>query len=131
LFTHQRADVVTISTRPTATTRWPITVSHLQGGVTQELHGGLLRPFLTGLIGLTRYSTEGDSEFRFTAGAGGGFKVFPTSPVGLRFDSRLFATFVNVDGNVLACGPGVCFAALRVDVVWQAEFTAALIVRFR
>ena len=29
----------------------------------------------------------------------------------------------------LACAPGTCITAVHVDVVWQAEFTAGLIVR--
>ena len=91
---------------------------------------GRLRPFLTGTLGLTRYAAEADSELRFTLGAGGGMKLFPTPHVGLRLDGRVFATFVDAGGSVIACSPGSCFLALHADVVWQAEFTAGVVVRF-
>ena len=57
-------------------------------------------------------------------------KVFPTRHVGLRLDSRVFATFLDAEGTRIACFPGSCFLALHADVIWQAEFTAGVVVRF-
>ncbi len=108
-----------------------ITVDHVQGGGLREFLSGRVRPFLTGVLGLTRYAAEGDSEIRFTTGAGGGVKLFPTSHFGVRLDSRLYATFVDADMRFLACTPGTCISSVNVDVVWQAEFSAGLIVRLR
>ena len=71
------------------------------------------------------------SAIRFTTGAGGGVKLFPTSHFGVRLDSRLYATFVDADLRFLACTPGTCISSVNVDVVWQAEFSAGLIVRLR
>lgn len=130
LFTHQHARVLT-PTRPLGPDLWHISVDHWLAGGTQEFDIGPGRPFLSGLFGLTRYAAEGDSEIRFTIGAGGGLKLFPAHHVGLRLDGRAFATFVDVDTNVIVCSAGVaCITALRVDVAWQAEFTAGVIVRF-
>jgi hypothetical protein len=58
-------------------------------------------------------------------------KVFPTPHVGLRLESRVFATFVDANGTAIACGPGGCLLALHVNVAWQIEFTAGLVVRLR
>jgi hypothetical protein len=130
LFTHQHAHVRVPAkpSRPATLSR--ISVDHWQGGGLREFGRRRARPFLTGTLGLTRYAAEADSEIRFTLGAGGGMKLFPTPHVGLRLDGRVFATFVDADATVIACSPGACFIATHADVVWQAEFTAGVVIRF-
>ena len=44
-------------------------------------------------------------------------------------DGRLFSTFVDGGGNAIACTAGVCLVGLHVSIVWQAEFTAGVILR--
>jgi hypothetical protein len=131
LVTRQSAHIAMPATPWDAATRWHITVDHVQGGGLREFSGGRVRPFLTGVLGLTRYAAEGNSEIRFTAGAGGGVKLFPVSNFGVRLDGRVYTTFVDADVRFLACSPGTCLTAVNVDLVWQAEFTAGLIVRLR
>jgi hypothetical protein len=126
LYTHQRAD---LSLRDDPPGRAHVTVDHWLAGGLQELDGGRVRPFLTGLIGLTRYASEVDSEIRFAASGGGGVKLFPTARVGLRLDGRVFATLVDAGATVYACAPGRCLLAFDADVVWQAEFTAGIVIR--
>ena len=111
--------------------RWRATVGHAQVGGLQEFADGKVRPFLTGLLGLTRYATAGDAEVRFTIGAGGGVKLFPVSMLGLRLDGRVHATFVDADASATACASGRCLSRIHVDMVWQTEFTAGLVVRLR
>ena len=107
-------------------------IDHWLVGGLQELGTGRARPFLTGLVGLTRYATEGDSEIRFAGSVGGGVKLFPQSRVGLRLDGRAFTTIVDADAHGYACAPGrTCFLALHTDLVWQAEFTTGVVVRLR
>jgi hypothetical protein len=104
----------------------------MEGGGLQEfgtMRG--VRPFLTGLVGLTRYAAVGDNEIRFTVAAGAGVKLMPARHVGIRLDGRVFATFADLDGRAVACSPGLCLLAFNADIVWQAEFSAGLIVRFR
>lgn len=132
LFTHQEAHV-SVPARPFGPAkRWRVSVDHWQGGGLQEFDSGRARPFLTGTLGLTRYAADGDSEIRFTASAGGGVKLFPVPRIGLRLDGRMFATFVEGDGDggFFACTPGICLIALDAHVVWQAEFTAGVVVKF-
>ena len=131
LFTHQSAHVSVPAFPLGPPVRWQMTVDHWQAGGLQEFDTGRVRPFLTGTLGLTRYATSGDNEVRFALGAGGGVKLFPADHVGLRLNGRLFATFVDADVQVFACSPGICFVGFHADVVWQLEFTAGLIVRFR
>jgi hypothetical protein len=130
LFTHQHAHVSVPGRLIQPATRWRISVDHWQGGSLQEFGRGHVRPFLTVNLGLTRYAAEADSELRFTLGAGGGVKVFATPHLGLRLDGRVFATFVDAQGSVIACSGRTCFLALHANVVWQAEFTAGVVVRF-
>jgi hypothetical protein len=129
LFTHQDASV-TVATGPIGLpARWDLTVDHFQVGGLQEYGYGPVRPFGIGTLGLTRYAGEGDSELRFTVGAGGGVKLFPTSKVGVRLNGQVFATFIYADAKVIDCSPGVCFLGFNTDIVWQIEFTAGLIFK--
>ena len=130
LFTHQRAQVriPAGAFRPPA--QWQVSVDHWQGGGLQEFGVGRVRPFLTGTLGLTRFGAPGDSEIRFTAGAGGGVKLFPTPHVGVRLDGRVFATFLDAGAHAGVCGAGGCFLSFYADILWQADFTAGLVIRF-
>jgi hypothetical protein len=129
LFTHQNAEVVTTNLVGDRR-RWNVAVDHWQAGATQELHGQQIRPFVSSLFGLTRYGVPSDNEVRFVVGGGGGVKLLPNRYVAVRLDGRLYATFVDVDTRAAVCGGlGPCVAAFDVDVVWQAEFAAGLVVR--
>jgi len=133
-FSHQRASVPVLVTGSSAgPARLGISIDHWQVGGLQEFGAWRARPFLTGTVGLTRYGTSSDSEVRFSLGAGGGVKLFPTSRLGVRLDGRVFATILDAGGTALACGSagGTCLVGLHVDAAWQAEFTAGLLVRFR
>jgi hypothetical protein len=130
-FSHQRADIFVPGQPFAPAARARFTVDHYQVGGLQEYgYGTRALPFLTGIVGLTRYAGA-DSEIRFTAGAGGGVKLFPVPHVGVRLEGRVFATFVDADGTALACVNQTCLLALHLNVAWQAEFTAGLVVRLR
>ena len=129
-FTHQKGKVWMPTVQPASPVLWPISVDHwLAGGLQEFGRAGRIRPFATGMLGLSRYAAGGDSEVRFSLAAGGGVKVFPSPRVGLRFDGRAFATVIDAHGTALACTVGVCLIALHTNLVWQAEFTAGLVVR--
>ena len=106
-----------------------VTVDHLQFGGTQELHGGRARPFLTGLLGLTRYGLPHDSETRFSVSGGGGVKMFATHHVGLRLDGRVVATF-DALGTRGVCGGYGCAIGIDAAVFWQGEATAGIVFAF-
>jgi hypothetical protein len=130
LFSHKAVDILMPyrSFSPAARSRF--SVDQWQGGALQELGAERVRPFLTGMFGLTRYAIDGDSETRFSVGAGGGVKLFPVPHVGVRLDGRVFATLLDAGATALACGNGTCLVALHMNVAWQAEFVAGLLVKF-
>ena len=130
-FSHQQANLFLPGQPFAPASRWRVTVDHWQAGGLQEYGGLRARPFLTGVLGLTRYADARDSEVRFTAGGGGGVKLFPVPHLGVRLDGRVFATFLDADGTSLACINQTCFVGLHLHMAWQAEFTAGLVVRFR
>lgn len=131
LATRQSARVTVRAGPFTPPVDFRITVDHWQGGGLQEFgFNPRVRPFVTGLLGLTRYAAGSDDEIRFSLGAGGGVKLMPARRLGVRLDGRVVATFAYVDAQVLACGPGVCLAGLTADIVWQAEFSAGLVLAF-
>ena len=129
LFTHQNAHVELEPVPFAPLRRAKVSVDHFQGGALQEYMDGRVRPFATGMLGLTRYAGEGDSEIRFTLGAGGGVKLFATDTIGMRLNGQVSATFVYFDATVVGCSPGLCLVGLNTDVVWQVEFSAGLIVK--
>ena len=131
LVTRQQASVPVPAALFEPPARRGVTVGHAQVGGLQELSAGRVRPFVTGVLGLTRYAGAGESEVRFTIGAGGGVKLFPYARVGMRLDGRLFTTFVDADARFVACAPGACLTSLHVDVVWQGELTAGVVLRLR
>jgi hypothetical protein len=106
-----------------------LTTDHWQAGGLQEFLPGRVRPFLTGILGFTRYGVGGSNEVRFLVGAGGGVKLFPGSRVGVRLDGRLLMTLLDADGTAVVCGSGPCFIRLHLNAAWQGEFTAGLVVR--
>ena len=131
LVSHQEAGVDVPASAFAPSRRWRMVVEHYQAGGLQEFGTGRrARPFLTGLLGLTRYAADGDNEIRFTVSAGGGVKLMPVPRLGLRLDGRLFMTFVEAEGRAIACSPGICLVAFEADVVLQAEFTAGIVVVF-
>ena len=70
LVTHQEAGVTVPQSAFGPATHWRITVDHYQAGGLQEFFDRRrTRPFLTGLLGLTRYAAAGDNEIRFTVSA--------------------------------------------------------------
>lgn len=130
LYTHQEARVDVPGNALSSPTKWRITVDHWLAGGLQEFGEGRARPFLTGMLGLTRYGAQGDNEIRFVISAGGGAKLRPTRHLGARLDGRVFATFADIEGRTIVCSPGFCLVSLSTDVVWQAEFSAAVVIAF-
>ncbi len=131
LVTHQEAGLTVPQSPFGPATRWRIAVDHYQAGGLQEFFNRRrTRPFLTGLLGLTRYAADGDNEIRFTASAGGGVKLMPVPRFGIRLDGRVFGTFVEAEGRAIACSPGICLVAFDADIVLQAEFTVGVVVAF-
>jgi hypothetical protein len=57
-------------------------------------------------------------------------KLFPTPRLGVRLDGRVFATLVDADADVLVCAPGICVGSINAWLVWQAELTTGVVVRF-
>ena len=129
-FTHQEAHVTIPSNVTQQRSRVRVTVNHFQAGGLRELQPGRVRPFLTGTVGLTHYEAEGDDEVRFSLAAGGGVKLYPVRHFAVRFDGRVFATIVDADADALFCSPGICFGSFDVTAMWQAEFTAAIVIAF-
>jgi hypothetical protein len=118
LVTHQAGTVFAPTTLLGTAVPLDVSVDHWLGGGLQEFGRGRVRPFTTGMVGLTHYAIEGDSEVRFTVAAGGGVKLFPSANVGVRLDGRLLATFLTVDARLFS-------------IAWQTEFTSAIVLRFR
>lgn len=129
LYSHQEADI-DVPTAGGPARRVSLAIDHWHGGGTQEFGDGAVRPFYGGTLGLTRFGGAGDSEVRFSLSGGGGVKLMPSRHLGARLDGRVYAVFVDGNATTGICTPGVCLIGLDVSVVWQAEFTAGVVVSF-
>jgi hypothetical protein len=129
-YSHQQARVDIPVTSGPSPRRETLSIDHLMVGGTEYLTGGRARPFLTGALGLTRFGTHGDGEVRFAVSAGGGVKLMATRRIGVRLDGRAYAVFVDGDTAGGICAPGGCLVGLDVSTLWQAEFTAGLVLAF-
>jgi hypothetical protein len=104
-------------------------VDQLLVGGSQDLTDGRARPFLSGLLGLTRYAVPGDSEIRFALGVGTGIKVYVTRHIGLRLDARGYMTIVSLSASG-TCGGSGCLIAFSTNPAFQADLTAGLLLAF-
>lgn len=130
MYNHQEARITTVSDSSGLPAQWRVTVDQWFAGGRQDFRAGRARTFLTGLLGLTLYGVEGDHEARFSISAGGGVLVPVQRRLAVRLDGRVITTFSDGDVHAFACGSGGCLFQLHVDVAWQAEFTAGLVVVF-
>lgn len=130
VYSHERATIGFAPSLIAPPARIRVSVDHWLAGGLQEFQRGRVRPFVTGLVGLTRYAGAGDSEIRLAISAGGGVKLFPARRVGVRIEGRVFTTIVDADTGAGICGPGRCALALHIDAIWQAEVTTGLVLRF-
>jgi prepilin-type processing-associated H-X9-DG protein len=129
LFSRQQAQVPAAGLWTPGARYTTLSVDHWHVGGTQELEGSRIRPFIAGSVGLTRFGGPSGSEIRFSAEGGAGVKLMPSRHVGVRFDGRVYAVFL--DGHVTGiCGGGACALAVDVFAIWQAEFTAGVVVSF-
>jgi hypothetical protein len=128
LFTRQQVRVAVPAGTFTPPESWNVVVDQWLAGGRQEFAGDRARPFLTGLVGLTRIGSEGDNEIRFTAGAGGGVRLPLQRRLALRLDSRVLATFLDAMARAATCGAGGTCIAAHFTVAWQIEFTANVVV---
>ena len=128
-YSHQQATVTTPPELFGPPVRTKVTVDHWLATALQEYSGGRARPFALGGLGLTRYGGGDDSEIRFTVSGGGGVKLFPKSRVGVRLNSQVYATFVYADATVVSYSPGLSLLGIHADIVWQIDFTAAVVFK--
>jgi opacity protein-like surface antigen len=110
-----------------------LTIDYWQaGGLKQWNEDEPVRPFVVGSIGAAHFSPdEGDlsSATRFSFGLGGGVKFLPTEHVGIRLQGKIYGAYAS-GGAGLICGGAGCTFGFSGNFMWQAEFSAGLILAF-
>lgn len=105
-----------------------VTVDQIVVGGIRDLSDGRTRPFLAGLLGLTRYVAPGETQIAFAIGAGGGVKVFATPHIGLRLDARAYITILSAAATGVCAGG--CAILISASPAFQADLTAGLLIAF-
>jgi len=93
-------------------------------------------PYFVATAGITRMdpdapNTKSDTFFSF--GAGGGWKFFPASRVGLRLDGRFLGTFIDSNSKIFCqsgSSGGSCAINTSGKILYQFELQAGIIFRF-
>jgi len=110
-------------------------ITYLQVGGTYWFDGERARPYIVATVGVSRFEPDDDafdSETFFAFGIGGGYKLWPTSRLGLRLEGRVFGSVVDSDKAVFCRSGGAesgCLVAASGSAVWQWEVTAGLVFR--
>jgi len=93
--------------------------------------GATVRPVALGSAGVTWLTSDdaGESETTFMLAAGGGVRIWSRDGrVGLRFDGRVFFSFLPGSSQLQCSLPGACLFAWNDDVLIQTELAAGVIV---
>jgi opacity protein-like surface antigen len=130
-FSRQETDLLPENTG-SASNDLGVRIDYIQIGGTVDYQTGKLSPFVTGGLGVTRFSaTDQDlsTESNFSLSVGGGLKVPITENVGLRLEGRVFGTAIGGDRAVL-CSNGQCIARFESDLFLQFETSLGLAIAF-
>ena len=92
------------------------------GGLREGLPGRRFTPFGSASAGATHFNPadDRDSEWRFSVALGLGGKSQVSQRVGVRFQTRLWLTFLPQSGGVF-CAPGGCVASVAGNLVSQVD----------
>lgn len=113
-----------------------IAVQHFHGGLLWEILGGRMRPFLSFTVGASHFAPEPQdvaSEWRFSAGLGGGLKAFLSDHVGIRLEARALPTLEESGDELVFCAEpvGRCFLSISErSFLYQGTASAGLILSF-
>ncbi|MEQ1802123.1 MAG: outer membrane beta-barrel protein [Gammaproteobacteria bacterium] len=120
---------------PPGTAPAKLDISYLQAGGTYWFEGDRARPYIVATLGASRFEPDDssfDSETFFAFGIGGGYKIMPTSRIGLRLEGRVLGSVVDSDQAVFCRSGGAasgCLIAVSGSMVWQWEVLAGLVFR--
>ncbi len=120
---------------PPETPPTDLDITYLQAGGTYWFEGERARPYIVATVGLSRFEPDEssfDSETFFAFGIGGGYKIAPTSRIGLRLEGRVFGSVVDSDKADFCRSGGAasgCLITASGSIVWQWEVLAGLVFR--
>jgi opacity protein-like surface antigen len=129
LFSRERTDLAVRGSIFDPPGSVPVEVDQILVGGIQDLDDGRVRPFLSGLLGITRYAVPGDTEVRFSIGVGAGVKFYATRNLGVRLDARGYMTVIDLGGSGICGGVG-CAVRFNVSPAFQGDFTTGLLFAF-
>jgi opacity protein-like surface antigen len=108
----------------------------LEIGGTYLWDGGMLQPYLAATVGGTHIKTRArdpESDTFLSGSIGLGFKVAPTSRLGMRLEARAHGVLMQDDTKLFcATGPdiNVCGVDIEGNLFSQVELFAGIVLRF-
>jgi len=106
-----------------------ITTSYYHIGALQGFRRGNVMPFTGGTIGATSLdpSEAGETKWMFSFAFHAGAKVYLSERIGLRFNGRLFASFLDASGG-LYFGSGGAGLVIGGSALWQWALGGGLFI---
>jgi hypothetical protein len=112
-----------------------VNVEYLHLGGTLDVNDELLlKPYIVGTLGVTRFTLEsGSDDTRFSVSLGGGVRVPVTPHFNLRFEARGFLTLIDTDSAIFCASGsfgGVCAIRGKGSTFTQFELMAGAAFAF-
>lgn len=109
---------------------------HIGGVLDVYVEQPLLKPYVVGTLGLTRFTPDsgaGNDDTRFSMSLGGGLRVPVSEHFGFRFEARGYLTFINTDSSVFCASGqfgGACAIRAKGSTFGQFELLAGAAFSF-
>ncbi len=111
-------------------------VEYFQFGGVYLADGNKVRPFVALTLGVTHFDpkvAEFGSENFFSASLGGGVMWNTSERLGVRFEARVYTTFLDEDSTIFCesiGGAASCLIQVDATILTQWEARAGLVFRF-
>jgi hypothetical protein len=107
-----------------------VTIDYYHAGIVYQFESRV-EPFFAITMGATNFiPKDRGSELRYSFGVAGGGKTYFNRTLGLRFEGRVFLTYLGGTDEYFCTEGNDCFRIPEGTVMPQFELNAGLIVRF-
>ena len=109
----------------------PLKIQYYHAGFRWMWASDVINPYVVGSIGATGFDLGGVSgtTTRFSWSGGGGVIFLPSEHFGVRFEGRVYSTFIEEDEDIY-CDPYGCITYYDSTFLFQFDMKVGLVFRF-